>query len=85
MTPPATAADMAVSSLSPKLMVGGSSAEQPRPASANTPIPATACGAVRQTRLLVILRASPAPSSEAAMASATCGRNMVPYWLLDRP
>jgi hypothetical protein len=35
--------------------------------------------------LVVIRRASPAPSSEVAMASATCGRNMVPYWLLDSP
>jgi hypothetical protein len=30
-------------------------------------------------------RASPAPSSEVAMASATCGRNMSPYWVLDSP
>jgi hypothetical protein len=33
MTPPATAAETAVSSSSPKLMVSGSSAEHPSPAS----------------------------------------------------
>ena len=32
-----------------------------------------------------IRRASPAPSSDVAMASATCGRNMAPYWVLDSP
>jgi hypothetical protein len=39
----------------------------------------------KYTRLVVIRRARPAPSSDAAMASATCGRNMAPYWELDSP
>lgn len=40
---------------------------------------------VRKTRLVVILRASAAPSSDVAMAVTTCGRNMTPYWVLDSP
>jgi len=35
--------------------------------------------------LVVIRRASPAPSSDVVMARATCGRNMSPYWVLDSP
>src|SRR5205085_9606819 len=29
--------------------------------------------------------ASPAPRSDAVIASTTCGRNIAPYWVLDRP
>ena len=35
--------------------------------------------------MVVIRRASAVPSSDVMMASATCGRNMSPYWVLDNP
>src|SRR5215467_5340588 len=39
----------------------------------------------RYTRFVPIRRASSDPSSDAAIAVITCGRNIVPYWVLDRP
>jgi hypothetical protein len=42
MMPPATAADMTARSFSPMLIVSGSKAEQPSPASAKMAIPAPA-------------------------------------------
>ena len=39
----------------------------------------------RNTRLIPNRRASCPPSSAPVIAVTTCGRNMVPYWVLDRP
>jgi len=39
----------------------------------------------KKTRLVPNRRARLPPSSEAVTAVTTCGRNMVPYWVLDRP
>jgi hypothetical protein len=38
----------------------------------------------RYTRLVPNRRVRPPPSSAAAMAVTTWGRNIVPYWVLDR-
>jgi hypothetical protein len=40
---------------------------------------------VRYTRLALKRRASAAPSSDAVIAVATCGRKRVPYCVLVRP
>src|SRR6516164_8370300 len=76
MMPPATAADMAVSSSSPKLIVSGSRAEQPSPASANTAIPAPAAPrgstatSTNVTRPTVTMPQNTASANEACVAEA---------------
>jgi hypothetical protein len=39
----------------------------------------------RNTRLIPNRAASRPPSSEPVTAVTTCGKNMAPYWVLDRP
>ena len=39
----------------------------------------------RNTRLIPNREASFPPSREPVIAVMTCGKNMVPYWVLDRP
>ena len=39
----------------------------------------------RKTRLVPNRWASRPPSSAPVIAVTTCGKNMVPYWVLDRP